>query len=88
MTPAGSPPPVVADARGGWKEMIRHGRTGYLCDTEEHFAHYTSRLARDEAHRQQMAHEARRVLEEELADPASIRAGWREVFASVHDRAK
>jgi hypothetical protein len=63
--------------------MIRHGETGYLCDTDEHFTRYTTRLARDESHRRQMAREARRVLEEELADPATIWSGWRELFASV-----
>ncbi len=26
--------PLVVDAKGGWKEMVRHGQTGYLCRNE------------------------------------------------------
>ncbi len=43
--------PLVVDAKGGWLEMLRHGRTGYLCRTEDEFAYYAARLAYDEAHR-------------------------------------
>jgi len=74
---------VVADARGGWQEMIRHGRTGYLAETDAQFAQYTARLARDEPRRLQMAHEARRALEQELANPEAIWAGWRQLFEEL-----
>jgi len=72
--------PVVADARGGFTEMIRHGRTGYLAESDAQFAQYTARLARDEDHRLRIASQARRALEEELANPEAIWADWRQLF--------
>lgn len=72
--------PVVADRRGGWTEMIRHGRTGYLCRGEEEFAYYAARLAYDEAHRLRIARRARVALETELADPEKIWAGWKSLL--------
>ena len=77
--------PVIADNRGGWREMIRHGRTGYLCDTDDQFAYYTARLAYDEGHRTQIARQARFSLETELANPETIWAGWRELFSGIGD---
>ena len=32
--------PLVVDAKGGWLEMLRHGRTGYLCRTDNELAYY------------------------------------------------
>ncbi len=75
--------PLVVENRGGWPEMIRHGQTGYLCDTDDQFAHYTARLAYDEQHRLQMARQARTALESELADRDSIAAGWRELIGEL-----
>ena len=69
--------PVVADNRGGWREMIRHGKTGYLCDDDDQFAYYTARLAYDEQHRLQIARQARASLESELADPQVLWTAWR-----------
>ncbi len=68
--------PVIADHRGGWPEMIEHGRTGYLCETADQFAYYTARLAYDEEHRVEIARRARASLETEVADPHTIWAGW------------
>ncbi len=72
--------PVIAENRGGWREMIRHGQTGYLCDNDEEFAYYAARLAYDETHRQQMAYQARRAAEEELAPRDTIATAWRELL--------
>ena len=77
--------PVVAENRGGWREMIRHGRTGYLCDTDDQFAYYTARLAYDEAHRMRIARQARATLETELADPQTIWAGWEQLFRGMSE---
>jgi glycosyltransferase involved in cell wall biosynthesis len=68
--------PVIADDRGGWPELIRHGRTGYLCRSDDQFAYYTARLAYDEEHRLEIARQARASLEAELANPEVIWAGW------------
>jgi len=75
--------PVVAENRGGWPEMIRHGQTGYLCNSDDQFAYYTARLAYDEQHRLQIAREARRNLLEELADPELIWSGWRKLLEGL-----
>ena len=47
--------PLVVDAKGGWQEMLRHGRTGYLCRTDDEQAYYAARLAYDEEHRLRLA---------------------------------
>jgi hypothetical protein len=75
--------PVVADRRGGWPNMIRHGETGYLCDDELQFADYTARLANDEPLRQAIIQRARHSLETELADPAAIWAAWQQLFEGL-----
>lgn len=72
--------PLVVDNRGGWREMIRHGETGFLCDSDDDFAFHTGRLARNEELRRHVAYQARRDLERRLAEPKTLAAGWREVF--------
>ena len=62
--------PLVVDAKGGWLEMLRHGRTGYLCRTEDELAYYAARLAYDEGHRLRLVRRARAPWSTELADPA------------------
>jgi len=74
---------VVAENRWGWREMIRHGRTGYLADSDDELAFYAARLAYDEEHRMEIVRNARRLLEEELADPQAIWAGWRNLFEGL-----
>ncbi len=78
--------PVVAENRWGWPEMIRHGQTGYLCSSDEELAYHTARLAYDEHHRMEIVHRARRVLEERLARPQAIWAGWRQLLARLEER--
>ena len=75
--------PVVAQNRWGWREMIRHGQTGYLADTDDELAFYAARLAYDEDLRLQLAHQARQVLQEQLAEPETIWAGWRTLFEGL-----
>jgi len=75
--------PVVVQNRWGWREMIRHGRTGYLCKSDDELAFYTARLAYDEDQRLEMAHQARKTLETELANPDSIWARWQKLFDAI-----
>ena len=75
--------PVVAENRWGWREMIRHGQTGYLADNEDELAFYAARLAYDEDLRMEMVSRARKVLEEELANPEILWDAWRGVFEGV-----
>jgi hypothetical protein len=72
--------PVVAQNRWGWKEMIRHGRTGYLADSDDELASCAARLARDEEHRLRIVRQARKALEEELANPETIWQAWRQLL--------
>lgn len=50
--------PVVSN-RGGQREIVEHGRSGFRCENLEEMAEYTIRLARDEKLRSQMAEAAR-----------------------------
>jgi hypothetical protein len=75
--------PVVAQNRWGWKEMIRHGETGFLADSHDELAHYAARMAYDEDLRMDIIHRARRALEKQLADPAAIWSGWQRLFESL-----
>lgn len=75
--------PVVVQNEWGWREMIRHGETGYLCNTDEEIAYYTAKLAYEEDLRLAMARRARRVVEEELANPDVLWQAWKEVFTKV-----
>jgi hypothetical protein len=80
--------PLVVDAKGGWREMLRHGRTGYLCRTDDELAYYAARLAYDEGHRLRLAARARAALLAELADPHILWLQWRELFESLERGAK
>ena len=75
--------PVVAENRWGWREMIRHGETGYLADSDDELAFYATRLGRDETCRQEIAHRARQALENELANAEVLWANWRRVLENL-----
>jgi glycosyltransferase involved in cell wall biosynthesis len=75
--------PIVTENKWGWREMIEHGRTGYLADTEDELAYYAGRLAADESHRLWIARNARERLVEELANPDTIWRTWKELFDAV-----
>jgi hypothetical protein len=74
---------IVAQNHWGWREMIRHGRTGFLADSHDELAYYAARLAYDEALRVDIIRRARKVLEEDLANPEALWAGWREALNGV-----
>lgn len=75
--------PVIAENRWGWQEMIRHGATGYLANSEEELVAYADRLAGDEPHRLALARQARTALEAELANPATLASQWQELFEGL-----
>lgn len=75
--------PVVAEARGGWTEMIQHGHTGYLARTAEEFARSAARLADDEPHRLAIAAAAREAVEHDLAPADTIWRQWRRLFEEL-----
>lgn len=76
--------PIVAQNQWGWREMVRHGETGYLADTDDELAYCAARLAYDEGLRQYFARAARKHLEENLAQPDRLWSAWKHVLESVH----
>ncbi len=74
--------PLVVQNLWGWREMIRHGETGFLCDNDQDFAFYLALLARDEGLRLRIADNARSAVEQ-LADPAVIGRQWQQLFESL-----
>lgn len=53
---------LVVDDRGGWKELVQHGETGFLCRDQRDFVYYASRAAYELAERKRMAAAAREWL--------------------------
>ena len=74
--------PLVVDNRGGWKSMIRHGETGFLCNTPRDFIYYGSRLAYDLDLRYKMA-EAARAAAAEMCYLETSESSWKKVFNSL-----
>jgi hypothetical protein len=75
--------PIVVQNQWGWREMIRHGQTGFLCSNDDELAFYAARLAYDEDLRLAVAYQARRSLEEELANPEVIWGQWRTLLEGL-----
>jgi len=74
--------PIVAENRSGWREMIEHGRTGFLCDTPDQIVAHATRLAGNETLRLSVARAAREAVEQ-LAAPEPIWRGWEQIFREV-----
>ena len=73
---------LIVDNRGGWRQMINPGSTGWLCDTPRDFIRYASLMAHEPALRRDMAHAARqrgRLLGGRQAASES----WKAVFAEI-----
>lgn len=75
--------PLVVNNRGGWKHMIEHGVSGFLCDHSRDFIYYGSRLAYDEDLKDRIATNAYGRAKEMSSLEQSVES-WREVFESVY----
>lgn len=75
--------PCVVQNQWGWTEMIKHGETGYLCNSDRDLAYWPAHLARNEQERMGIALAARTALERNLANPEAIWEGWRELFEGL-----
>ncbi len=75
--------PLVADRRGGWPEMIRHGQTGYLCESDDEMAESIAQLGADPAGRRRIAQQARHSVETELADRETFWQQWRDLLEEL-----
>ncbi|MDR2430502.1 MAG: glycosyltransferase [Puniceicoccales bacterium] len=50
---------LIVDNRGGWKQMIEHGKTGWLCKHERDFIYHASKMAYEPELRREIARAAR-----------------------------
>lgn len=50
---------LIVDDRGGWRELVQHGQTGFLCRDQREFAYYASRAAFELEEQRQMVRAAR-----------------------------
>lgn len=68
--------PIVAQDQWGWKEMIQHGETGFLCgDEPAALAAWPNVLAADETYRQRIIKQAREHMLE-ITNPERIWPSW------------
>jgi hypothetical protein len=74
---------LIVDNRGGWKKMIRHGVTGWLCDHERDFIYYASKMAYEPNLRHDMACAAREHGLSLGGMEASMES-WKEVFHRIN----
>jgi len=75
--------PVVAQNKWGWKEMVQHGVTGFLGDTDEELAHWVATLAYDEDLRMKVVRAARNRLVDDLANPNRLWGCWQKLFEQL-----
>lgn len=55
---------LIVDDRGGWREEVMHGQTGFLCRDQREFVYYASRAAFEKEERRQMVQNARQWVVE------------------------
>lgn len=72
--------PVIAQNNSSWKELIRHGENGFLCNSPNEVSESIDMLAQDENLRIEMAIRARESLFGELIDNSMSALGWRKIF--------
>src|SRR5262249_49590588 len=78
--------PVVANPVGVQAEMVRHGETGFLADTQDEWTDAIRQLAADPALRQRMGNAGRRVVEREYMWTRAA-ALWLEILSPVSKKA-
>lgn len=66
---------LIVDNRGGWRRMVRHGVTGWLCDHERDFIYDASKMAYEPELRRRMARAARQRLDD-LAGAEVSAGSW------------
>ena len=74
--------PVIADGRGGWREMIDHNETGILVSNPGEAVAALVRLARDEPFRQRIIRQGMESLAV-LTDYETIGKAWRRLFSEI-----
>lgn len=69
---------LIVDNRGGWQQMVQHGKTGWLCNHERDFIYYASKMAYEPNLRDDMA-EAARLRGLELGGLEVSMESWKEI---------
>jgi len=72
---------LIVDDRGGWQEMIEHGKTGWLCKDNRDFIYYSSRMAYEKEERETMARNAKKHFVEVLNNKDKSKEDWEKIFA-------
>ena len=73
---------LIVDNRGGWQQIIEHGKTGWLCNHERDFIYYASKMAYEPNMREDMAEAARERGHSLGGLEASIES-WKAVFEEM-----
>ena len=75
--------PLVVDNRGGWKYMINHGVDGFLCNTQQDFIYWGTRLAFEFDLRKKIADNAL-IKARALSSFEVSKESWRKIFEKVY----
>lgn len=70
---------LIVDNRGGWRRMVDHGKTGWLCNHERDFIYYASKMAYEPNLRAEMANAARE-RGQVLGGMEASKTSWQEVL--------
>lgn len=73
---------LIVDNKGGFKDQIIHGETGWLCSDEKEYVYYASRAAYELKESEQMRKHARFYLEDNWGESSVIQE-WKAYFQSV-----
>ena len=75
---------LIVDKRGGWEQMIEHGRTGWLCESPGDFIAFATKMAWEPHYQEDMAAAAReRGLA--LGGLEASLESWRQVFDVIEE---
>lgn len=70
---------LIVDKRGGWENLVEHGKTGWLCTSDREMVYYASRAAFEVEETQRMRLAAKEKLDREYGYEASVKS-WETVF--------
>ena len=70
---------LIVDDKGGWQEMVEHGKTGWLCKDSRAFVYYSSRMAYEKDERDKMAKAAKEKLLE-INNKEKCKESWKAIF--------
>jgi glycosyltransferase involved in cell wall biosynthesis len=70
---------LIVDNRGGWKNLVEDGQTGWLCDNNREFVYKASRTAFEIQETNDMRYKAKEKLEKEWGKENSMQS-WEYIF--------